>query len=104
MTGSQITSILSYISVFFAPIFVPLIVLIAGNNYSRAHAGKALVSHLIPTLMILAIGIWVYLSNGMFAYSNFFWTLLSLIALVQVIIMILNVLWAIRVAREEPQE
>lgn len=39
------------ISVFFAPVFVLLIVLIAGDNYARSHISRALVSLLIPALL-----------------------------------------------------
>ncbi|MDX6152707.1 hypothetical protein [Marinococcus sp. PL1-022] len=103
MTGSQISSILSYISVFFAPVFVPLIVLIAGNDYSRPHALRALLSHLLPTIMILAAGFWAYLTNGAYMYSNSFWLFFSLVAIVQIAIMILNVLWALRVASDHQE-
>ncbi|MDX6153123.1 hypothetical protein [Marinococcus sp. PL1-022] len=104
MTGSQISSIISYISVFFAPVLVPLIVLIAGNDYSRFHAGRALTSHLIPALMFLGLSFWVYVSNGTFMYSFLFWLLFSAISFIQIVIMVYNVIWAIQVAKKAPPE
>ena len=104
MTGSQISSIISYISVFFAPVLVPLIVLIMGNDYSRSHAGRALKSHLTPVLMFLGLSLWVNLSNGTFMYSFLFWILFSAISFIQIVIMVYNVIWPIQVAKKAPPE
>ncbi|SDW08226.1 hypothetical protein SAMN05421781_0380 [Marinococcus luteus] len=103
MTSSQISSIISYISVFFAPVLLPLIVLIAGDDFSRSHARRALISHLIPALMFLGLSFWVYLSDGVFMYSFLFWLLFSSIAFIQIVIMIYNVIWAVQVAKVVPQ-
>ena len=66
MTASQMSAFLSYISVFFAPILVPFLVWLLGDRSAKAHATKALLSHLLPGI----------------------------------IVMVLNVIWAIRVAKD----
>lgn len=46
---------LCYLSVFFAPFLLPLVVLILGHDEVQQHAKKALLSHLLPYLSLFFI-------------------------------------------------
>ncbi|MGG1676437.1 DUF4870 domain-containing protein [Neobacillus sp. NRS-1170] len=51
MDSRKVLSCLSYFSIFFAGFLFPLVVLIAsGDQVTKMHAKKALLSHLIPLI------------------------------------------------------
>ncbi|MGG0643456.1 DUF4870 domain-containing protein [Sporosarcina gallistercoris] len=55
MDNSKLLSSLSYFSVFFAPLLLPFIVwLVADNQDVKFHSKRALISHLIPTVLLVA--------------------------------------------------
>ncbi|WP_158541115.1 DUF4870 domain-containing protein [Sporosarcina sp. BI001-red] len=55
MDNSKLLSSLSYFSVFFAPLLLPFIVwMVADNRDVKRHSKRALVSHLIPTVLLVA--------------------------------------------------
>lgn len=56
MKGSHILSSLCYLSVFFAPFLLPIIVYFVGDHAVKVHAKKALWTHLIP-YVTLVIGL-----------------------------------------------
>lgn len=56
MQDNRPLSALSYLSVFFAPFIVPILVfLISKDEEVRSHSKKALISHLIPFLSIVLV-------------------------------------------------
>ncbi|MBD7908619.1 DUF4870 domain-containing protein [Sporosarcina gallistercoris] len=55
MDNSKLLSSLSYFSVFFAPLLLPFIVwMVADNQDVKHHSKRALISHLIPTVLLVA--------------------------------------------------
>ncbi|REB05297.1 DUF4870 domain-containing protein [Sporosarcina sp. BI001-red] len=55
LDNSKLLSSLSYFSVFFAPLLLPFIVwMVADNRDVKRHSKRALVSHLIPTVLLVA--------------------------------------------------
>lgn len=55
LDNSKLLSSLSYFSVFFAPLLLPFIVwLVADNQDVKHHSKRALISHLIPTVLLVA--------------------------------------------------
>ncbi|AIK38460.1 MULTISPECIES: DUF4870 domain-containing protein [Bacillus] len=53
MKGNNILSSLSYISIFFAPILVPIIIYFVAEEEVKYHAKKALWTHLIPCVTVI---------------------------------------------------
>ncbi|WP_080873537.1 DUF4870 domain-containing protein [Oceanobacillus timonensis] len=56
MEGNKLLSSLCYFSIFFAPFLFPILVWIFGNEETKAHAKKALWTHLIPIIAIIIAG------------------------------------------------
>lgn len=55
MDNSKLLSSLSYFSVLFAPLLLPFIVwIVADNRDVKHHSKRALISHLIPTVLLIA--------------------------------------------------
>lgn len=58
LDNSKLLSSLSYFSVFFAPLLLPFIVwIVADNKDVKHHSKRALISHLIPTVLLVAASI-----------------------------------------------
>ncbi|MBO1626098.1 DUF4870 domain-containing protein [Bacillus arachidis] len=53
MKGNNILSSLSYFSIFFAPILVPIIIYFIAEKEVKYHAKKALWTHLIPCVTVI---------------------------------------------------
>lgn len=53
METNKILSALCYFSIFFAPIILPIVVWIVGDEESKRHAQKAFWSHIIPVLTVI---------------------------------------------------
>lgn len=55
MNNNKILAALCYFSVFFAPLLLPIIVFfITDDKEIKHHAKRSLVSHLIPTILLVA--------------------------------------------------
>lgn len=55
MDNSKLLSSLSYFSVFFAPLLLPFILwMVADHQDVKRHSKRALISHLIPTVLLVA--------------------------------------------------
>ncbi|WP_432352838.1 DUF4870 domain-containing protein [Sporosarcina sp. A2] len=55
MDNSKLLSSLSYFSVFFAPLLVPFVIwLVVDNRDVKQHSKRALISHLIPMILLIA--------------------------------------------------
>lgn len=68
MSNSKILSSLSYFSVFFAPLLLPLIIYFVADEFEvRRHAKKAFVSHIVP--MALLIAAFVIMSFSIFSFN-----------------------------------
>ena len=69
MSNSKLLSSLSYFSVFFAPLLVPMIIYFVADEFEvRRHAKKALVSHIVP--IALLIGGVVVTSFSIFTFNT----------------------------------
>lgn len=61
MTPAKAFSSLGYFSIFFAPLLVPLIIWFAVEDLDvKRHAKRALVSHLIPVLLVAAASLFSF--------------------------------------------
>lgn len=63
MEDNRALNALSYFSVIFAPFLVPLIIWILGKNSDvKYHAKRALISHIIPVVLMIILAIVVFVS------------------------------------------
>lgn len=100
MQDNRILSAISYLSIFFAPFIVPVIVYIVTKDSTvKYHSKKALLSHLVPVLSFIVMFI-ALITTG---YSNneqlFFGTFIIFIAITFVLniaIIIYNVVKAVK--------
>lgn len=101
MSTRNILASLSYFSIFFAPILVPLVLWIVTNDrYVARHAKNALVSHIVPTVfLVMAI---VFFMSGVFFIQNVFVgiALFVLFGLLSLILFIWNIIMGIKVLQE----
>ncbi|WP_042478884.1 DUF4870 domain-containing protein [Bacillus ndiopicus] len=58
MEDRKILSMLSYLSIFFAPFIAPIIIwLVSKDEEVRYHSKRALISHIIPIILGIAVGV-----------------------------------------------
>ena len=62
-SNRSLLSALNYFSLFFAPVFFPLITLIFGYKEMKQHGRRAFISHLIPTATLIFMIIVYYIST-----------------------------------------
>jgi hypothetical protein len=55
MNNQKATVLLCYLSIFFLPLILPLIVFISSKEKIRYHAKRALISHIMPVLPLLPL-------------------------------------------------
>ncbi|ARF13751.1 MULTISPECIES: hypothetical protein [Sporosarcina] len=68
MSNSKLLSSLSYFSVFFAPLLLPIIIYFVADEFEvRRHAKKAFVSHIVP--MALLIAGFIVMSFSIFSFN-----------------------------------
>src|SRR4051794_30066222 len=93
MDANRLFSALCYISLFFAPFLVPLIIyLVIPDRDVRGHAKNALISHIAPYILIPIVLIFGFQPN---AGALLLVVMLSLLVLAGVFIW--NIVMAIRV-------
>lgn len=103
MEDQKILNALSYFSVIFAPFLVPLIVWIVGKDEDvKYHAKRALISHIIPIILIIIIAFVVIATSftGMLesnASGLFIIGSLAVSGLMYVVIFIWNIVQGIKV-------
>ncbi|PIC70083.1 MULTISPECIES: DUF4870 domain-containing protein [unclassified Sporosarcina] len=113
MSNSKLLSSLSYFSVFFAPLLLPIIIYFVADEFEvRRHAKKALVSHIIP--MVLLIAGFIIMSFSIFSFNSdsltnansnmMFWgfipvLFITLYSLLFVIVLIWNVYQGVKVLK-----
>ncbi|WP_342506337.1 hypothetical protein [Sporosarcina sp. FSL K6-2383] len=69
MQNNKLLASLCYFSVFFAPLLLPVIIyFISDNREIKYHAKRSLISHLVPTLLLIAG--FVIFSFSMFSLTN----------------------------------
>ncbi|TVX87221.1 DUF4870 domain-containing protein [Paenibacillus agilis] len=96
MSSKHLLAALSYFSIFFAGVLLPLVVLfIADNSYTRKHAGYALISQLLPFVFIVFV--FISLFGGEFVVSLGF-TILA--AILSFFIFVWNIIMGVKVLRE----
>ncbi|BAQ08740.1 hypothetical protein OXB_0268 [Bacillus sp. OxB-1] len=67
MTNQKLLSALCYFSIFFSPLLFPLIVYFISEDWDvKQHAKRSLVSHLVPTVLLVAG--FVLFSFSMFSF------------------------------------
>ena len=92
MQDNRILSAISYLSIFFAPFIVPIIVYIITKDPAvKDHSKKALLSHLIPVLSIIIMIIALVTtgftnSEGLFLGTFFIFFVVTFILNIAVII------------------
>lgn len=100
MSNSKLLSSLSYFSVFFAPLLLPLIIYFAANEFEvRRHAKKAFVSHIVP--IALLIGGITIMSSSIFSFdtdvitnagsNTLFWGFIPLLFIILYSLLLLSV-------------
>jgi len=110
MENQKILSAFSYLSIFFAPFIVPLVVYFVSKDHDvKSHSLRALISHLIPVafgIIFFAVFIFSTLSFNTFeadsGSSTFLFVWLGSFAiyiLVSIGIVIWNIIQAVRVIR-----
>ncbi|MFC9541253.1 DUF4870 domain-containing protein [Lysinibacillus sp. NPDC056959] len=110
MENKKILSAFSYLSIFFAPFIVPLVVyFVSKDNDVKSHSLRALISHLIPVafgIIFFAVFIFSTLSFNTFepdsGSSSFLiiWLVSFVIYILASIgIVIWNIIQAVRVIR-----
>ena len=69
MSNKKLLSSLCYFSVFFFPLLLPFIIyLVTDESEVKNHAKRALISHLIPVILLIA-GVIIF-SLSMFSIEN----------------------------------
>ncbi|MEL3962422.1 DUF4870 domain-containing protein [Lysinibacillus endophyticus] len=107
MDNNKIISALCYVSLLFAPFLLPLIVyLVINNNEVKYHAKRAFISHLIPVVIGMLLGIFgifgifsvtsTDIMNG-FVISLFIF--MAIYFLITIILLIWNLIQAVRVLK-----
>ena len=107
MDNNKMISALCYVSLLFAPFLLPLVVyFVIKNNEVKYHAKRAFISHLIPVVigMLLGIfGIFGILTVTSTDFMNGFIILLlafmALYLLITIILLIWNLIQAVRVLK-----
>lgn len=96
MQTRHILAALSYFSIFFAGVIVPLVIwLVANDRYVKKHASKALFSHIIPYALLPLVILNLFFMNLMTSL----W-LIILIWLVIIAIFVWNVVMGIKILLE----
>ncbi|EKU45016.1 DUF4870 domain-containing protein [Staphylococcus massiliensis] len=102
--NDRLLSALSYFSVFFAPLIIPIIVLFLATKAVKGHALRALLYHLIPAILmgISYIGFIIAIaatgdSNSGGGFIIFMLVLLGLSCLVGLVFFIINIVMGIKV-------
>ncbi|KGR86614.1 MULTISPECIES: DUF4870 domain-containing protein [Lysinibacillus] len=107
MENQKILAAFSYLSIFFAPFIVPLIVyFVTKDSDVKRHSIRALVSHLIPFVFgILFFIVFVFSTFSLDPTSSnktmmiIWFTSFAIYALVSLGIVIWNIIQAVRVIR-----
>ena len=69
MKNNKLLAALCYFSVFFAPLLLPVIIyFITDDREIKFHAKRSLISHLIPTVILIAG--FIIFSFSMFSFTN----------------------------------
>ncbi|QFG00220.1 DUF4870 domain-containing protein [Psychrobacillus glaciei] len=110
MENNKLLSALSYFSVLFAPLILPIIVFfITHDTKVKQHAKRSLISHLIPIIFMIILFIVIYSSVFSMSYSSFnqpsfFMTsgpllLVFLYLIIYIITLIWNIIQGVKVLR-----
>ncbi|QGQ48068.1 DUF4870 domain-containing protein [Metabacillus sediminilitoris] len=98
---NKLIASLNYFSVFFAPFLLPIaIYFIVDHNEVKQHAKKAIVSHIVPFISVVAmIGIVVFsgfsnLSEG--AFLTVFFGSFLVVGIINIIVVIWNIVKGIK--------
>lgn len=106
MSNSKIIKALSYLSITFAPLLVPLIIWILSQSASSVqyHARRAFFLHLWPVILtvgaLIVIGVTGVTTNDVFSTSAVSLLLLGVIAVIDVVLYIYNLVYGIKVLFE----
>lgn len=114
MTNHKLLSALCYFSIFFSPLLFPFIVFFLSEEWEvKHHAKRSLVSHLVPTIILVAGFILFSFSiisfrgsfNGGMGMGNFgFWQItpflfMAIYGLLFLIIVIWNIVQGVKVLK-----
>ena len=98
---NKLIASLNYFSVFFAPFLMPIaIYFIVDHSEVKQHAKKALISHIIPFLSIVAVILSVVFSGFSNSSEALFLTVffggMILIGIINIIVLIWNVVKGVK--------
>ncbi len=88
--GGRVLAAISYFSIFFAPIIVPIIIWILADKPAATHAAKSLLYHIITYIGPIALVIGVASGSMMFDQQN---TAIAIVTLIIAIILIIITIW-----------
>ena len=103
---NHVLNALSYFSVIFAPFLVPLIIWIIGKDDDvKHHAKRALLSHIIPTILVIIFIAFAIIGavSGMLDSEGggiLFFIGFAVITLLYLIIFIWNIIQGIKVLKQ----
>ncbi|MFE8701601.1 DUF4870 domain-containing protein [Cytobacillus sp. FJAT-54145] len=103
METRKVLAAISYFSVLFAGIIVPLIImLVAEDQEVRDHSKKALLSHLIPLIPvpIILISAFVHFDSNQNTFPIFFFFGVGATVILSLIVLIWNIVKGIKVLSE----
>lgn len=101
--GSKLLRGLSYISITFAPLILPLVIWILSQRDSlvRYDAKRAFFLHLLPVgltlVALIVIGMTGMTTNDVFSTGAVSFLLMGVVALVDIILYVYNIVYGIRV-------
>lgn len=98
METNKVLSSLSYFSVFFAPLLVPIILyFVSDDAFVKQHAKSSLISHIIPALFIpFLIGAMIYDVGQSMNFPALFLITLVVFVIINIIVCIWNIVRGIK--------
>ncbi|WP_019243020.1 MULTISPECIES: DUF4870 domain-containing protein [Bacillus] len=98
METNKVISALSYFSVFFAPLIVPIIIyFVSDDSFVKKHAKSSLISHIIPALYIpFLIGAFIYDVGQSSEFPAVFLIFMALFLILNIVIFIWNIVRGVK--------
>jgi hypothetical protein len=103
METRKVLSALSYFSILFAAFIFPLIVYLASEDlWTKEHAKRVFLSHLIPLIPLPLMGISIYYDTAVAAGEVPVYTIICgmLMVIISIVIVIWNIVKGVRVLKD----
>lgn len=96
METRHILAALSYFSIFFAGVIVPLVIwLVADDRYVKKHASQALFSHIVPYILLVVVIFGFFSQQFMFSLGIMLLFILAILAM-----FVWNIVMGVRILME----